>query len=484
VRRAITVLAVVALLAGPAALAFFQGGYFDLARVAAAVIAWLLLGVAALVSPQPIPRGLGGRLALAGLVLLTVWSGASIAWAPLSAPATDALQRLLLYIAALGAAAALLRDPVARRATEPVLALGTVLGVGYGLLDRLLPGIFHLKRSSEALGRLEQPLTYWNAMGALAAIGAVLCARIAGDATRPRWMRAAAAAGGIPLAMGVWLSYSRGVLAALGVGLLALAALAPTRAQLRALGVAVAAGVPAALIAYSFPGVRALVGSASARESDGLTMLAIMAVLCALAAGAVWLAAAAESSGRWSPGTIALPRWARVATAVVVLAAGAAVIGIAAQDRGHSALGSASAQRLQSLESNRYDYWKVALANGFAAQPIRGVGAGGFAVIWLQHRDVSERAKLAHSLYVETLAELGLVGFACLAIFLAGVAIAAARAWRIDAARAAGPAAVLAVWATHSALDWDWQMPALTLVALVLAGLVVAIADEREVQPA
>jgi glycerol uptake facilitator-like aquaporin len=85
---------------------------------------------------------------------------------------------------------------------------------------------------------------------------------------------------------------------------------------------------------------------------------------------------------------------------------------------------------------------------------------------------------------VETLAELGIVGFAFLALFLAGVAIAATRAWRIDPARSTGPAAALVVWATHCAIDWDWQMPALTLVALVLAGLLVSIADDADVRVA
>src|SRR4051794_38981690 len=168
-----------------------------------------------MVSDRPLPRGLGGRLALAGLVLLTAWTGASIAWTPLSAPATDALQRLLLYVAALGAAAALLREPLARRAAEPVLALGTLVVVVYGLSERLLPGVFELKRSTGAYGRLEQPLTYWNAMGALAAIGVLLCTRLAGDSERPRWMRLVAAAATPALVVGVWLSYSRGAYAAL-----------------------------------------------------------------------------------------------------------------------------------------------------------------------------------------------------------------------------------------------------------------------------
>jgi O-antigen ligase len=115
----------------------------------------------------------------------------------------------------------------------------------------------------------------------------------------------------------------------------------------------------------------------------------------------------------------------------------------------------------------------VAFEHGFAAEPIRGIGAGGFGVIWLQYRDVRERVKVAHSLYVETLAELGIVGFVFLALFLGGVASAATRA------RIPGATAALVVWATHSALDWDWEMPALTLVALALAGLIVATAEEE-----
>src|SRR3954452_12641547 len=328
VRRAITVLAVVVLLAGPTALAFGRGGYFDPERLLAALVAWALLAVAALVSPQPLPRSRAGRIALAGLVLLTVWTGISEAWAPEAAPAEDALQRMLLYVAGFVAAGALLREPRVRRATEPALALGTLLVTGYGLLDRLLPGVFSLTRSNVAGGRLEQPLTYWNAMGALAAVGALLCVRIAGDPARPRGLRAAAAAGAVPLAVGVQLSYSRGVLLALGVGLLVLAGMALTRAQLTAIGVGLVTGIPAALVANSLDGVRALEGSASARESDGLTMLVVLAGLSVLAGAAVWLTAHAE----WHAPP--LPRWVKVAVVVVVVGVAGAGVALAARDKG------------------------------------------------------------------------------------------------------------------------------------------------------
>ena len=313
VRRVILALAVTALLAGPTALAFFSGGYFDTARLAAAALAWLLVLVAAALSPVPLPRSTAGRAALAGLLLLACWTAISFSWSPLYAPTSQALQRDLLYLGTLTAAAALLRTPVTRRAVEPALAAGTLIVIGYGLSERLLPGVIHFSHSTAALGRLEQPLTYWNATGALAGIGAVLCGRIAGDVTRPVWMRSSAAAGVVPLAVGVWLSYSRGAQAATAVGGLALLALAPNRAQLRALVVAVVAGIPAVVVANKLHGMRALQGSLGTRENEGLAMLAVLVVLCTAAAMTMWLTALRERSGRWAVAGPRLPQWAPAA---------------------------------------------------------------------------------------------------------------------------------------------------------------------------
>ena len=65
------------------------------------------------------------------------------------------------------------------------------------------------------------------------------------------------------------------------------------------------------------------------------------------------------------------------------------------------------------MQSNRYAYWKVALRT-FADHPLIGVGSGGFQAEWLRERPFREPVRDAHSLYLETLAELGLVGFALL----------------------------------------------------------------------
>ena len=477
-RRVITGSAVTVLLAGPTALAFREGGYFDVDRVVAAVVVWVLVLAAALVSPAPLPRGTAGRVALGGLVLFAGWTAVSLSWAPLSASATDALQRVLIYVGAILAAAALLRATLARRLVEPALAAGALVMVGYGLSERLLPGLVRLERTPNALGRLEQPLTYWNGMGAAAAIGVVLAVRLAGDHTRATWLRVAAAAGSVPLAVGVWLSFSRGVLAALGVGLLALIALAPGRAQLRAVAAILVTGVVGSAVANAFAGVRGLEGSLADRERDGAIALVALVLLCAVAGLATWWFARAEHGGRLSVDYLHMPRRAPAVAAVAIVVIGLSTVAIAARDRGHPpATEGAEAARLRSLESNRYEYWSVALRDGFAAEPVRGLGAGGFQVAWLRDRDVPEGTKFAHSLYFNTMADLGTIGLGLLALFLGGLAAAAVRAHRVDGLQAAGPIAVLVVWAAHSAVDWDWELPALTLFALVCAGLVLAQAD-------
>src|SRR4051794_27810906 len=108
-RTRVALAAALALLAGPAVIAFFSGGYFDKPRLIGAIAAWALVAVAALVSPQPLPRSRPARLALAGLAALALVTGLSIAWAPLKVAALDDLQRLVIYLRAVSAAMMLLR---------------------------------------------------------------------------------------------------------------------------------------------------------------------------------------------------------------------------------------------------------------------------------------------------------------------------------------------------------------------------------------
>jgi hypothetical protein len=467
--------AAAALVTGPTALAFFTGGYFDQARAAAGLVAWILVAVALVSVPCPLPRGRPAWLALGALGLLAAWTLGSIAWAPIAGGAYHAGEIVVLYLGALLAGAILLRPRVVRLAVEPALALGASMVIGYGISERLLPGVLHFARSVSAQGRLEQPLTYWNAMGELAALGLVLCARLVGDGGRPRLLRAFAAAASALLGMGLYLSFSRGALFACAAGLLALVVAAPRRAQVGGLGVAVAAAGLAAAAAAPFAGVSGLRGALAAREAEGAVALVLLVAIGAAAAAAAWRASAAD--GR----VIRLPRRApRLALAAIC--AGLAIAIVAGAKEGTSRPLGAGAGRLVTLQSNRYAYWQVAL-RAFIAQPLHGVGAGGWAVWWLRYRTVDEFATDAHSLPLQTLAELGVVGLLLLGAFAAGLAAAARTAHRVDPRLAAGPIAALVAYAAHAPLDWDWQMPAVTLVAIVLGGALLAQAAPRLTAP-
>jgi len=413
-------------------------------------------------------------VAVAGLALIAAWTALSLTWAPLSESATDALVRLLFYTGALVAAVALLRDPLAMRAVEPVLALGAVVVIAYGLSGRLLPGIVHLHQSTTALGRLEQPITYWNAEGALAAIGFVLCARIAGSETRPALWRVAAAAACAPLGMGVYLSFSRGAIAAGIVGLVLLLAAAPTRAQLRAAATGLGVGLAAAIAGGVFPEVAELRGTVADREGKAALVLALLVVICAVAA----VLQARACRARAADGRLSFAhRLPAIAAACVLLAAtGLVVAGLTEHGNRDQVAQRTGISRLASADSRRYDYWRVGL-DAFADHPLKGIGAGGFRAEWVRERPVKDAALEVHSLPLEMLAELGLPGALAFALLVGGLGVAGRRALRVHPQLAPGACAGAAVFALHATIDWDWQLPAVTLPALVLGGALIAMSE-------
>ena len=446
-RRIDLVLAAPVLL-GPAALAFAKGGYFDGPRLVAGVVACALVIVVAARDARPVPRG--AWLAVGGLAALTAWTGLSITWAPIAGAAADDFQRLLLYLFFFVAAVAVLRPPGVRRLVEPVLLAGIVAAALYGLSERLLPGVFTLQALPSADDRLAWPLTYWNALGALVGMGLVLAA----------WLPSRVAIAAAPvLGLACYETFSRGALGATAAGLAVLLALTPTLVQLRRVLVAGAAAGLAALATIPLPAVEAAGGSAG----QGAAMIAVLA---ALAVAAAWLAPPAAPTPR-------LPslRWA----ALGVLAVALVITGIAVtrvERTGSGPAQGANPSRLVSAESNRYEYWRVAV-NEFADAPLKGGGSGSFRTVWLRERSIDETVRDAHSLYFETAAELGLVGLAALIVFVLGIVAMARRS-----VGAAGAIGALAVFAIHAGLDWDWELPALTLVALTLAARL-ATADAR-----
>jgi O-antigen ligase len=361
---------------------------------------------------------------------------------------------------------------VVRAAVGPVLLAGIVAVVIYGLSERLLPGVVRLSPLPAAGDRLAWPLTYWNAMGALAGMGLVLAAGLAAARERGRaWRRAAAACAPV-LGLGCYLTFSRGALGATAAGFAILLALAPTARQLRAAAVVVGAAALAALATVALPAVDAAGGS----PGQGAGMLAVLAALAAVAAalaasgerGGGEPAARREAGGGREPADPPLPRLRAAALAALVLVVAVTAVAVSrAERRGGTATRAATPSRLVSAQSNRYAYWRVAIRT-FAAHPLVGVGSGGFRVEWLRERPFAESVRDAHSLYLETAAELGVVGLAALALGVGGGSAVCARAVRREGPRAAPAVAAVALWALHAGIDWDWEMPALSLVTLLL----------------
>jgi hypothetical protein len=466
-----------AALAGPVALAFASGGFPDHARLVALLSAAILLGVWVLVSPVALPRDRRALVALLALAGFAGWVAISADWAPRADLAHADLERALLYLAALALGATLWQGSrAAARVVEPAVAAGILAVTGYGLAGRLLPGVVELDAGQLAGSRLHQPLTYWNGMGELAAMGLILCARLAGDRTRAGAIRSLAAAAAVPIGTALYLTYSRGALVTAVGGLIVLLALAPTWSQLRALAITVEGAGFAIAACVALPGVRALSGDAGDRQADGAVALAVLLVVALLAAAVTAWARRVEDEGSTRLGPLGLPArapWIAGAIAVALIA-----VPIAAGGNEGAPRFSDSTQRLISTGSNRYEYWNVAL-DAAADHPLRGVGAGGFGAEWNRERPIDEVVRDAHSLYVETLAELGLVGLLLLLAALASIAAGARAFYRVDPGLAAGPIAALTAFALHAGIDWDWELPALTLVAVGLAGLVLSRAPGR-----
>src|SRR5437763_200935 len=150
-----------------------------------------------------------------------------------------------------------------------------------------------------------------------------------------------------------------------------------------------------------------------------------------------------------------IPRAVTVAISVGAAAAVAAVaFAIAHQEHNLPA---------RLFGANRPHYWHVAW-HEVELNPWLGSGAGTFDRYWLLYRPVSSFARDAHSLYLETLAELGPIGLALLLVAL-GLPLLVLRRRR-DPLLATAAAAYVA-YLLHTGVDWDWELPAVTLTGLI-----------------
>lgn len=477
-------------------LAVDGGGYGIVVHSQVAVIVWWLVLVGAAFGLLPAARitrvGWGALGLFAGFV---AWTAVAVTWTASSERSLADLSLVAGYLGVLVLGVSIHRDrDRALRHTIAALASAIVIVAILSLASRLHPGLFSAATQTSSFlhgtpKRLAWPLNYWNALAALLALSLPLLLSIA---TSARTLVAqAAAAAAIPLVVLCgYLTFSRGGALAGAVAVAAFIALAPDRFPKLATGAIAAAGGAALIAAASHRSAieHGLVNAAARHQ--GSTFILPIVLVCAgvgLAQVAIGLAARHGTLPRL---LVVSPRRARwlLGGAVVALVVAALVAGAPGKlshawrdfkQPGSAALAQSSPARFATVSSNgRYQLWKGAV-DATRGHVLKGSGPGTFQLLWLPRasRDVGH-VQNAHSLYFETLAELGAVGVVLLVGFLAVVLVQAVtlviRSRYESRARAAAAAAALVSFALSAAFDWVWQVPALPVAFLLLAGSVLA----------
>jgi O-antigen ligase len=471
------------------------GGYDILVHSQAGIVVWWILLVGAAWGLLPATRFT--RLACTTLALFggfVAWTALAATWSLSSERSLQDLSLVSFYFGVLLLGISIHRDR--ERAvghTLNAVAAAVVVVACLALASRLRPDLFPAAQQTAAfLGgeqrRLNWPLNYWNALAALIALGLPLLLSIASSARSLAVQAAAAAAIPVVVLCG-YLTFSRGGAFTAAAALIVLFALSPER--IPKLGTAlIAAGGGAVLIAGAVhrTAIEQGLANAAARH-QGSTLLVSLILVCAGVALAQTGLGLAVRHGTPPPWMVISHVRARrllaggvIACVVVALLAGApSRLAHAWQDFKQSsspALSKHSIARYESLSGNgRYDVWKVAV-NATSGHLLGGSGPGTFQLLWLPRAPYLDYIQNAHSLYFETLSELGVIGLTVLVAFFVVVLGSAARLvtrCRYEQrTRAAGLAAALLAFVMSAGFDWVWQMPVLPVAFLLMAAAVLA----------
>ena len=471
-----------------------RGGSYDIVvRQEEGIAIWLVLGLGAAVGL--LPRARLPRLALVPLgavALLALWTALSLGW-------TDSDERTLAEVARvahLGGLALLalsLLDRRTWRAAAAGLGLAGVIVCGAAVASRLAPDAFpidDIRRAGFRSDRLNYPFWYWNAVAAWGAMA--LAMALAWSAHARSLLVRIAFAAAIPVCvLTVYLSYSRAGVAGSALAVIAVIAFGRNR-WLTAVHALVGAGASALviLVVRNHEAIAKATGNAGA----GAVLLALLggAALCALAALLTWIA----SADRWRVS----PRLAQVgfAAGVLVLAIAALTVGSDPISRGWDEFQAKKqpapsktesrdpAARLTSLRGTRSIEWGSA-RRAFKSAPAKGIGAGTFE-FWWNRDDGEEYVRDAHSLYFETLGELGVPGLLFVLVFLLGLLALGLRArFTLREARSPGalaaPLAALVVFLLHAGVDWMWETTAVAALAIIAGGIAAAAPARRWPRP-
>ncbi|MET0683940.1 MAG: O-antigen ligase family protein [Solirubrobacteraceae bacterium] len=486
--------------------AFAADGGLRLQRTTVVEVIVMLLGAslcaAALLVPQARMRKFHGATTLVLVALLAAYTAVSVIWS--LAPSDSWIEggRTFTYVMTFAGTMALARLAPGRwYAVLHGIALACVLVSGWALMTKVFP---EWLAETETYARLRAPFGYWNSVGLMAALG--IPPLIWLGARRSGWAPANALAwpGIALLEIVLMLSYSRGSLLALAVGLLVWFAVVPLRLRGAIVFLGATAGAaPLIFWAFTLTGLTTDKLPLAVREDAGhelgaLTLVMLVALLAlGLVAGFLSSERPASAKAKQSAG--------RMLIAVLVIAPALAILALANGEGGIDGQVSKAwdqvtnpdaqtpgntPDRLTATSSVRARYWQEAF-DVHGLSPWVGTGAGAYATVRDRYRTGTLVVRHAHGYVPQTLADLGWAGLglsllALLAWGWAAVRVAGIRrrdrglAWDAERVGMATLIAVAVVFGVHSAVDWTWFVPANAIAGLIAAAWVVARPPLRE----
>lgn len=461
------------------------GGYDQIVSGEVGIAAWWIVLIGAVAGLLPLDRPSKPALITAGAALtFALWTALALTWTDSAERTSIEIARVLSLVGVYVVAIALQGPSGLRRTLSGVAAAIALLGI-FAVGSRIHPSWFPENVTSEFVpeteSRLNYPLNYWNGLAALMAIGLPLLLAVASTA-RTVLVRALAGAAIPAVALAAFLTLSRGGFAEIAIGIGVFIALAGSR-------LAVA---PTLLITAAGSGL--LIAAAAQRDDllDGLDTATaatqgdeMLAFLLVAMIGTGLLIAAltlGDRAGLLPTPPKPDPIFARRATAGAVVLA--ALVFLFAGGPGKLSDGfdefrstggeaGSSVDRLSSVDGSfRWQMWESAL-DANATDPLVGIGPGTFEYWWAANGTENIFVRDAHSLYVETLAEAGIIGLILLAGFLGMAFVAPFRAWRASVSTErillAGAIGAMVAFVVAAAIDWVWELTVIPIAFLLIS---------------
>ncbi|CAN5807237.1 hypothetical protein BH23ACT11_BH23ACT11_01050 [soil metagenome] len=470
-----------------------NGGYFIGDRAPVAFILTVLMLLASVTGVLGRVQSLWSVAATSLLTGYTAWTFVSLIWSPNQGDAWFGATTTLFYLLAFWVVLAFVTLGASRRWALAASSIGPALVAAF-TLPNLAPNIEDLFQNNRLVGSVG----YYNGEAAFLLVPFWVSVYLAGSRRVNPLVRGVVLAGAVLGAEVAVLTQSRGAMVAIAVSLPVFFLFSGKRLR----GLLALVPIVAALF-VAFPGLNQVYLEFLNEGSPAAAVREVVPTvwLTAIGAGVYGLLWGLLDSW-WRP-PVAVAR-----TAGAVALAGVMVVivlgGFALTERvgepvtwgqekwgafkTNDTSGQEQSRYLSASGSGRYELWEVAW-DDFVSNPALGIGTYNYEATYYQKRDeMVGYSRWPHMLPLEVLAERGVIGGMLFFGFL-GTCLAAGLWKRFTSLNAEGKAqvgamvAAIAYWFVHSSAEWFWQLPAITMLAIVYLAMLVAPWNRPETTP-